>query len=66
MLLSGKVLKSSAAPFQDTCMPMQNNKKADSRTTMVVPVTPIHCASRAELQDLERPEFVTWGHVLCR
>jgi len=29
---------------------MQNSRKAESRTTMVVPVGPIHSANRAELR----------------
>ena len=45
---SGNVLKSSAAPFHNTWMPMQTNRNADRRTTMLVPVAPINPARRAE------------------
>src|SRR5208283_2665067 len=47
-LPSGSVPSSSAAPFQNTWMPMQNSRNADSRTMMVVPVGPMKSASRAE------------------
>jgi hypothetical protein len=34
------VFNRSDAPFQNTWMPMQNSRKADSRTMIVVPVPP--------------------------
>jgi imidazolonepropionase-like amidohydrolase len=49
-LPSGKVPSSSAAPFHNTWIPMQNNRNADSRITMLVPVAPIKPASRAEFR----------------
>ena len=45
---NGSLPRSSAAPFHSTWMPMQNSRKADSRTMIVVPVGPIRSASRAE------------------
>ncbi len=45
---TGRCASSSPAPFQNTWMPMQKSRNADSRTTMVVPVGPTRSASRAE------------------
>src|ERR1700744_4924229 len=49
-LFSGKVLSSSATPFHETWMPMQNNKNGDTGPPRGVPVTPINCASRGEFR----------------
>ena len=43
-VVKGREPKSSESPFQATWMPMQKSRNAERRTTMVVPVTPIHLA----------------------